>query len=142
MHAIVFPRFGVINAGMMLGAALAALTALTPQANAAQPTASFDRPASYDIRDRRSSGPVGAVPVSRTAKSGSVAARDSRCDIRDVCSETPPTAVKTTTERADASDRNPACDVRDTCTSSSAPLFKAEATLRLSRDGNGNTVTR
>lgn len=127
----------LLHGGLVLGAVIAALTALAPQAQAAQ---SFDRPASYDVRDVRSSGPVGAVAVTPAAKT--VAARDARCDIRDVCSDSPPIAVKSSGERADASNRNPACDTRDICTSTGAPLAKSDAGARYSHSVVGGTVTR
>ncbi len=143
MTSITFPRFRSPNAGLLLGAALAAMTAFALPVNAAQSTAGFDRPANYDVRDQRSSGPVGAVATLRNADTGSLAARDSRCDIRDVCSETPPIAVKAETVRADAGARNPACDVRDTCTSNGTSLAASEAFVILSRDGSASvTLTR
>lgn len=137
MNTLAFSPNRLLHTGLVLGAALAALTALAPQAQAAQ---SFDRPASYDVRDVRSSGPVGAVAVTRAAKT--VAARDARCDIRDVCSEAPPIAVKSSGERADASNRNPACDTRDVCTSTGAPLAKSDAGVHYSHNAVNGTVTR
>ena len=143
MNSTTFPRFRSIHTALVVGAALAAMSAFAPQVNAAQSTAGFDRPASYDVRDQRSSGPVGAVVTVRNATTGTLAARDSRCDIRDVCSEAPPIAVKAATVRADAGAHNPACDVRDTCTTNGTSLATTEASVILSRDGTAlRTLTR
>ena len=137
MNALAISPNRLLHTGLVLGAALAALTALAPRAHAAQ---SYDRPASYDVRDVRSSGPVGAVAVSRGANSA--ASREARCDIRDVCSESPPIAVKSSTERADASNRNRACDTRDICTSTGAPLATTNVDVRYSQNVTSDTVTR
>lgn len=142
MNTLTFPRTRILDAGLVLGAILAALTALSPTAHAAQSGAGFDRPASHDVRDTRSSGPVGAVAVVRTGNANTVIARDVRCDIRDVCSETPPIAVKPAAERADASARNPACDVRDACTSTGTPFAKVDAAVHYTRDTTGGSLTR
>jgi hypothetical protein len=137
MNSLALSPNRLLNSGLVLGAAIAALTAFAPQAQAGQ---SFDRPASYDVRDVRSSGPVGAVATTHGAKS--VAARDARCDIRDVCSEAPPIAVKPSAERADTMARNPACDTRDVCTSTGTPLAKPDSALHYTRAAVGETVTR
>lgn len=137
MNILAFSPHRLLSTGLVLGAVMAALTALAPLAHAAQ---SFDRPASYDVRDVRSSGPVGAVAVTRGATA--VVVRDARCDIRDVCSESPPVAVKSTGERADATARNPACDTRDVCTSTGTPLAKPDVAVRYTRSTIGDTITR
>lgn len=137
MNVLAFSPNRLLGTVLVLGAALTALTALAPQAYAAQ---SYDRPASYDVRDVRSSGTVGAVAVSHGAKPA--ASREARCDIRDVCSESPPIAVKSSTERADASNRNRACDTRDTCTSTGAPLATTNVDVRYSQNVTSDTVTR
>lgn len=139
MNTLSLPRTRILNAGLFLGAVLAALTALSPSAHAGT---AIDRPASYDVRDVRSSGPVGAVAVVRTASSNTVIARDARCDVRDVCSETPPIAAKPAAAQADAGTRNPACDVRDVCTSTGTPLARADAAVHYTRDATGGIVTR
>lgn len=137
MNVLAFSPNRLLGTVLVLGAALTALTALAPQAYAAQ---SYDRPASYDVRDVRSSGTVGAVAVSHGAKPA--ASREARCDIRDVCSESPPIAVKSATERADATNRNRACDTRDTCTSTGAPLATTNVDVRYSQNVTSGTVTR
>jgi|GEM_PF-6102254 len=137
MNTLALSPSRLLNTGLVLGAAIAALTALAPRAQADQ---SFDRPASYDVRDVRSSGPVGAVAVTPGAKT--FAARNARCDIRDVCSESPPIAVKSSAGRADATARNPACDTRDVCTSTGTPLAKPETPFHYVRMGVGEAVTR
>jgi hypothetical protein len=142
MNVLTFPRIRFLDAGLLLGAALAALTALAPSAHAAQPAAGFDRPASYDIRDVRSSAPVGAVAVTRTARSNAAVARDARCDVRDACSQTPTIAAEPAVERADANVRNPACDVRDVCTSTGTSFVKTDVAVRYSRHVTGGPVAR
>ena len=137
MNTLALSPSRLLNTGLVLGAAIAALTAFAPRAQAGQ---SFDRPASYDVRDIRSSGPVGAVVTTPGAKT--IAARDARCDIRDVCSESPPIAVKSSAGRPDATARNPACDTRDVCTSTGTPLAKPDSPFHYSRAASGETVTR
>jgi hypothetical protein len=137
MNSLALSPNRLLNTGLALGAVIAALAAFAPQVQAGQ---SFDRPASYDVRDVRSSGPTGAVPTTRAAKT--VAARDARCDIRDVCSESPPIAVTTSSGRADATARNPACDTRDVCTSTGTPLAKPDSAFHYVRAAAGATVTR
>lgn len=137
MNSLALSPNRLLNTGLVLGAAIAALSAFAPQVQAGQ---SFDRPASYDVRDVRSSGPVGAVVTSPGAKT--VAARDARCDIRDVCSETPPIAAKSSTGRADTTARNPACDTRDVCTSTGTPLAKPDTAFHYTRAAVGETATR
>lgn len=138
MNAILSSRPRLLNAGLFVGAALAALTAMSPSAHAA---GGFDRPAGYDVRDTVSSGPVGAVSVNRTA-APTVVARDARCDVRDVCSETPPIAVKSSGSRPDTSARNPACDVRDVCTTIGIPLAKEDSAVRFTRNSAAGSVIR